>query len=176
MKTYMILKTEVVGELLLTAENAHLTGIYFNDCSHSILPARGARLDPENPVLQQAAEELQEYLGGARTTFTVPLFYSGTGLQEAVWREIARIPFGETITYTELALRAHAAGAVRAVGTATGQNPIGIIIPCHRVMGKDGKLRGYAGGLERKRHLLALENKVAGLELISEGLEARVAS
>jgi methylated-DNA-[protein]-cysteine S-methyltransferase len=175
MKSYMILKTELVGELLLTAEAAHLTGVYFNDCNHATLPSRGG-LDADNPVLQQAAEELREYLAGARTTFTVPVSFSGTGLQEAVWREIALIPFGETISYTELARRANSVEAVRAVGTATGQNPIGIIIPCHRVMGKDGKLRGYAGGLERKRSLLALESKVAGLGLIPGGLAAYGAS
>lgn len=173
MKSYMILKTDLVGELLLTADGSYLTGVYFNDCGDSTLALRGGKIDPENPLLQQAAEELREYLVGARTKFSVPLFYSGTGLQEAVWREIALIPFGETISYSELARRAHAAETVRAVGTATGQNPIAIIIPCHRVMGKDGKLRGYGGGLERKRGLLALENKVAGLELIPRGMGAR---
>jgi methylated-DNA-[protein]-cysteine S-methyltransferase len=159
----MILKTNLLGEILLTVEAAHLTGVYFNDCSHSTLPSRGCKLDQENLILRKAAEELQEYLAGARTTFTVPLSYAGTGFQKAVWSEIAQIPFGETITYGELARRVHAADAFRAVGTATGQNPIGIIIPCHRVMGKDGKLRGYAGGLERKRNLLALETNLAGL-------------
>jgi methylated-DNA-[protein]-cysteine S-methyltransferase len=163
MKSYMILKTNLLGELLLTAEAAHLTGLYFNDCDHSALPSRGANLDPANSVLRLAADELQEFLAGTRTTFTVPLSYAGTDFQEKVWSEIARIPFGETITYSDLARRVHAADAVRAVGTATGQNPIGIIIPCHRVMGKDGKLRGYAGGLERKRKLLGLETSLAGL-------------
>lgn len=164
MKSYTILKTDLVGELLLTADATHLTGVYFNDCGHSTPPLQGGRLDLENSVLRQAVEELREYLAGSKSTFTVPLAFEGTGFQEAVWREIALIPFGETITYSELARRVHAPEAVRAAGTATGQNPISIIIPCHRVMGKDGKLRGYGGGLERKRSLLALETNLAGLK------------
>lgn len=163
MKSYITIKTDLVGELLLTAEPAGLTGVYFNDCRHSIPASLDGVMDPAHPVLRQAADELQEYLAGARTTFTVPLNYVGTDFQKAVWREIALIPFGETITYSELAQRVQATEAVRAVGTATGQNPISIIIPCHRVMGKDGKLRGYAGGLERKRNLLALEAEQGGL-------------
>ena len=167
MKSFITLKTNLVGELLLVAEPAGLTGVYFNNCSHSLPTAHCGKADPENSILRQAAEELREYLGGARTAFTVPFSYAGTELQQAVWREIALIPFGETISYTDLAQRAHAPDAVRAVGTATGQNPIAIIIPCHRVMGKDGKLRGYAGGLERKRNLLALETNLAGLKSLA---------
>lgn len=166
MKSYTILKTDVVGELLLSNDSTHLTGVYFINGKRDVLQAsRGAELDPANPVLRQAAEELQEYFAGVRTTFTVPLLYAGTELQQAVWKQIALIPYGATISYSELAHRAGASDAVRAAGTATGQNPISIIIPCHRVIGKDGKLRGYGGGLERKRNLLALESNLPGLKL-----------
>lgn len=163
----MILKTDLVGDLLLTAESAHLVGVYFMNGKSSPLSSRDGSLDPANPVLRQTAEELQEYFAGARTTFTVSLTCAGTEFQQEVWREIALIPYGETIAYSELAERVHASDAVRAVGTATGQNPIAIIIPCHRVMGKDGKLRGYGGGLDRKRKLLALETNVAGLKMLT---------
>lgn len=167
MKSYLILKTELLGELLLTADATHLTGIFFNDCQHALIPKREATSAPAHPVLRQAAKELQEYFNGARTTFAVPLAFTGTKLQEAVWKQIARVPFGETITYTELAQRAHAPEAVRAAGTATGQNPLAIVIPCHRIIGKDGKLRGFAGGLDRKRSLLALENNLPGLKRLA---------
>lgn len=166
MKSYMILKTDLVGELLLTADSTHLTGVYFiNGRNDSPLTSRGGKLNPANPLLRQAAEELREYFAGARTTFTVAFLHAGTELQQAVWKQIALIPYGETISYSELARRAGAPDAVRAAGTATGQNPISIIIPCHRVMGKDGKLRGYGGGLDRKRNLLELESNQPGLRL-----------
>lgn len=166
MKSYTILKTELVGELLLTADATYLTGVYFNNCKHSMLATRGGRFDPANYVLRQGVEELEEYLAGVRTAFTIPLFCAGTEFQRATWRQIALIPYGETITYSELARRVHAPNAIRAVGTATGQNPISIIIPCHRVMGRDGKLRGYAGGLDRKRNLLGLESKIPELGVV----------
>lgn len=163
----MILKTDLVGDLLLTAESTHLIGVHFIKSRHSLASSRSGSLDPANPVLRQTAEELQEYFAGARNNFTVPLSYAGTEFQQAVWREIALIPYGETIAYSELARRVHALDAVWAVGTATGQNPIAIIIPCHRVMGKDGKLRGYGGGPDRKRNLLALETNFAGLKMLT---------
>lgn len=116
--------------------------------------------DPHHPVLKQAGEELRGYLRGDRTNFTVSLEGAGTAFQREVWRQIALIPFGQTITYTELARRAGAPAAVRAAGTATGKNPISIIVPCHRVVGKNGLLRGYAGGLDRKRRLLEMETSI----------------
>lgn len=157
MTTYSILKTSQFGDLLLVADETHLRGIYFADCKHA--PARRSdwKLDPSHPPLKHAGQELREYIEGKRDRFSVPMRSVGTEFQRKVWEEIARIPFGETITYSELAERSGAPSAVRAAGTATGRNPLSIVIPCHRVAGKNGGLGGYAGGLERKRRLLALE-------------------
>ena len=106
--------------------------------------------------------ELREYFAGARTRFDVPLDPAGTPFQRKVWREIAAVPCGTTISYTELARRCGRPAAVRAVGAATGRNPMTVIIPCHRIVGSDGTLTGYAGGLDRKRALLELESRAAG--------------
>lgn len=165
MNSYTILKTKNLGDLVLVADEQALTGVYFADKDHSTRWIKEAKLDPKHPLLRQAAEELTDYLGGKRKKFSVPLHFDGTEFQNAVWKQIARIPFGETISYSELARRAGAPAAVRAAGTATGQNPLGIIIPCHRVIAKSGTLGGYAGGLDRKTHLLKVENNTTPLEL-----------
>jgi methylated-DNA-[protein]-cysteine S-methyltransferase len=107
--------------------------------------------------LRQAARELGEYFAGKRRKFDVPLAPAGTPFQRAVWRAIAAVPFGSTINYTELARQAGFPGSARAAGTATGRNPLSIIIPCHRILGSNGSLTGYAGGLHRKRALLEHE-------------------
>lgn len=163
--TYSIFKTAPLGNLLLTADATHLTGIYFSDRDHAPAPDSRWLLDPKYSILEQAQKQLQEYINGTRKNFSLPLRLSGTDFQERVWREIALIPFGQIITYSELANRVGAPDAVRAAGTATGRNPISIIVPCHRVVGKDGSLTGYAGGLERKRHLLRLERRTQNLDL-----------
>jgi methylated-DNA-[protein]-cysteine S-methyltransferase len=157
MTFYSILNTKLVGGLLLTANERALTGVYFADQAHA--PAIGTQWakDPVHGVIREAREQIESYLAGERTVFSLPLVYDGTALQQEVWRQIARIPFGETITYSELAQWAGAAEAVRAVGAATGRNPLSIVIPCHRVVAKGGALCGYAGGLERKARLLELE-------------------
>jgi methylated-DNA-[protein]-cysteine S-methyltransferase len=155
MNSYSILKSPV-GDLLLVADETHLIGIYFSGEKHA--PAtRDWKRNPGHAVLKQTARELDEYFNGTRTTFSVPLRYDGTKFQQEIWRQISQISFGKTISYTELAKRAGAPSAPRAAGTATGQNPLSIIIPCHRVVGRNGGLRGYAGGLDRKRHLLEVE-------------------
>jgi methylated-DNA-[protein]-cysteine S-methyltransferase len=155
MNSYAILKSPV-GHLLLVADETHLLGIYFSGEKHA--PAtRDWKCNPDHAVLKQTARELDEYFNGTRTTFSVPLRYEGTKFQQAIWRQISQISFGKTISYTELANRVGAPGAPRAAGTATGQNPLSIIIPCHRVVGRNGRLHGYAGGLDRKRRLLEVE-------------------
>ena len=113
--------------------------------------------EPDHPVLLQAENQLHEYFAGRRREFTVPLDFAGTEFQNQVWRALLSIPFGETRTYTEIALQIGKPAAVRAVGAANGRNPISIMAPCHRVIGSNGKLTGFAGGLEAKAHLLALE-------------------
>ena len=157
MNYYSILKSPI-NDLMLVTDGSALIGLYFFGCDHLPAASRHWELDPKQPVLRQAARQLQEYFAGKRTDFTLPLRLSGTDFQTRVWRQISRIPYGKTISYSTLAKRAGAPQAIRAAGTTTGRNPLSIVIPCHRVMGKKGELRGFAGGLERKRRLLELES------------------
>jgi len=157
MKSYTYLKTELVGELLLVATAAHLVGIYFRNQKRGPQLPGDWKLNPKHPILRQAGAEIIEYLEGTRTTFSVPISFEGTSFQQEIWRQIALIPFGQTISYSELAQRAKASKAVRAAGAATGKNPLGIIVPCHRVIGKNGSMTGFAGGLDRKKSLLKIE-------------------
>jgi methylated-DNA-[protein]-cysteine S-methyltransferase len=113
--------------------------------------------DPKSPPLRECMQQLAEYFAGKRRDFDLPLAPRGTSFQERVWNEIARVPYGKTISYGELAKRAGAPGQARAAGAATGRNPVGVVIPCHRIVGADGSLTGYAGGLDRKQRLLELE-------------------
>jgi methylated-DNA-[protein]-cysteine S-methyltransferase len=159
MKSYTYLKTETMGELLLVATPSHLVGVYFANQHNGPKLSADWKMDPAHPILRQAGKELNEYLAGKRDTFSVPISFDGTEFQREVWKQIARIPFGKTISYTELAQRAGASKATRAAGTATGRNPLGIIIPCHRVVGKNGSMCGYAGGLDRKINLLKIETR-----------------
>jgi len=148
-----------LGEILLVADAAGdaLCGLYL--ARQKYFPPDASRWTqrPSLPLFRDVAAQLREYFGGTRRHFDVPLAPSGTPFQRIVWREIAKVPFGETITYAELARRCGRPDAVRAAGAATGRNPITVIIPCHRIMGSGGALTGYAGGLDRKRTLLALE-------------------
>jgi len=156
MKSYSILKTPV-ADLMLVANETQLIGIYFNDCDHVPAEKRGWSHNPKMPVLVEATKQLREYFDGKRTEFTLPLHFEGTAFQERVWREIAAIPYGKTVSYSQLAHRAGKARAIRAAGTNTGRNPLAIVVPCHRVLTKGGSIGGYAGGLGRKRYLLELE-------------------
>jgi O-6-methylguanine DNA methyltransferase len=113
--------------------------------------------DPSFPLLRRAGEQLTAYFEGGRRTFSLPLAPVGTPFQRRVWAELQRIPYGETLSYSQLARRAGRPRAIRAAGAANGKNPISIVIPCHRVVGKDGSLTDYGGGLEKKAALLELE-------------------
>lgn len=115
-------------------------------------------LETPTKILKQAVKELNEYFAGKRTKFDVPLNPTGTEFQKAVWNELTRIPYGETISYQELAIRINKPKAVRAVGAANGKNPLWMIVPCHRVIGKNGTMTGYAGGISLKKKLLLLES------------------
>ncbi len=154
-----------VGELTAVLDEAEgrgtaLVGLYFP--GHWTLPdpeSFGPRTDADEPVLVALAAQLGEYLDGRRREFDLPLDLRGGEHHRRVWERLSRIPYGATLTYGELA--AESGGAAQAVGRAVGANPVSIVVPCHRVVGADGSLTGYAGGLERKRHLLALEEPAA---------------
>ncbi len=113
----------------------------------------------EHPVLSQTKQELDEYFAGQRTRFDIALHFVGTKFQRAAWNALLGIPYGETRSYEQQAQAIENPKAVRAIGRANGQNPISIIVPCHRVIGKSGKLTGYASGLENKKYLIELEKK-----------------
>ena len=161
------------GGMLLVAGDAGLAGVFFNRQKHHPKRQANWKKDPQHRVLRQAKRELAEYFAGKRKRFDVALSPNGTPFQRSVWRAISTVGFGETITYGELARRAGHPGSARAAGAATGRNPIGIIVPCHRIMGANGTLTGYAGGLSKKRALLALEG--VGENLISATGLAEVA-
>jgi methylated-DNA-[protein]-cysteine S-methyltransferase len=149
------------GRILLVASDAALAGVYFEGQKYHPQPEAGWRHDAGHAPLRQAKRELAQYFGGERRRFEIALAPEGTPFQRAVWKAIATVDFGTTITYGELARRAGCPGSARAAGAATGRNPIGIIVPCHRIVGSNGSLTGYAGGLDRKRALLALEGASA---------------
>lgn len=142
-----------LGDLLLVAVDGALTKVHFAPYEEPDTPAT-----PDVSVLVEAARQLAEHFDGQRTDFDLPLAPPGTAFQQRVWDELRRIPYGTTTTYGELAQRLGDPRCVRAVGLANGRNPIAVVVPCHRVIGSDGKLRGYAGGIERKQRLLALES------------------
>lgn len=141
-----------IGELLLTGDGHALTGIRMAPFG---APEHGWRHDPG--AFTAAAEQLHAYFAGELREFDLPLAPSGTAFQRRVWRELTAIPYGRTTTYGAIATALGNATGSRAVGMANGRNPIPIAVPCHRVIGSDGSLTGYGGGLPRKRHLLALE-------------------
>jgi methylated-DNA-[protein]-cysteine S-methyltransferase len=114
---------------------------------------------PDHPVLRHAEQQLQEYFAGTREAFDIDLDFVGTPLQKSVWEQLLAIPFGETRSYAQIADAIGNAKAVRAVGAATGRNPISIVAPCHRVIGSDGSMTGFAGGVEAKRTLLSHEGR-----------------
>jgi len=144
-----------IGELLLVGDGETLSGLYMQDGRK---PKRIAPDWTESATsFTDVKRQLEEYFAGERTTFEVKLAAEGAPFEREVWHALEKIPFGETVSYGEIARRVGQPTAARAVGTANGRNPIAVIVPCHRVIGADGSLTGYGGGLERKRLLLELE-------------------
>jgi methylated-DNA-[protein]-cysteine S-methyltransferase len=145
-----------LGYICIKADSDKVVSVYFSD------------IKPETPVSNKIIEEcksqLLEYFSGSRKIFSIPLDLKGTEFQIDVWHELMKIPFGEVITYSKLAHRMGDIKKIRAVGMANGKNPVGIIIPCHRVVGKNGKLVGYGGGLWRKKWLLDFESSRLNLQ------------
>ena len=150
-------------QMLLVADREGLSGVYFDGQKYLPQVESDWRRDARHALLRQAKRELAEYFGGERKRFETALAPEGTPFQQAVWKAISAVGFGKTITYSELALHAGFPGSARAAGAATGRNPISIIVPCHRIVGSNGSLTGYAGGLDRKRALLALESGIPEL-------------
>lgn len=140
-----------VGWLALVASDEALMRIKFLETKPDAHPQQ------DNTIIQQTKKELSAYFDGKRKTFSIPLDVEGTDFQQLVWKELIHIPFGQTITYGQLAQKLGDIKKVRAVGRANGQNPIPIIVPCHRVIGADNNLVGYGGGIRRKRFLLKHE-------------------
>ncbi len=149
-----------LGLMTLAATPSALVGAWFTDEAH--LPdLSGCAHDPNHPLLRQACDQLNDYFAGQRRTFDLPLdLATGTAFQQAVWQALLGIGFGSTATYGFVSDQIGRPTAVRAVGAAIGRNPISIIVPCHRVIGANGSLTGYAGGLARKQALLQLEGAV----------------
>jgi methylated-DNA-[protein]-cysteine S-methyltransferase len=150
-----------IGELLLLGDGESLRGLHMQAGRHPV------RISPSwrraDDAFADARRQLGEYFAGARSTFDIRLHMDGTAFQRTVWHALTEIPYGETISYGELAKRIGRPDQARAVGTANGQNPIAVIVPCHRVIGANGKLVGYGGGLDNKRRLLELEAGIGAL-------------
>jgi methylated-DNA-[protein]-cysteine S-methyltransferase len=148
-----------IGELTLVVADDALVGVYFPH--HWVQPSAetlGERVEASDPLIALAVEQLEEYLTGSRGTFDLPTRLTGSEVQRRVWSVLEEIPYGETTTYGAIAARL--AVPAQAVGKLVGQNPLSIVVPCHRVVGRDGSLTGYAGGLQRKQFLLDLEQPV----------------
>jgi len=167
---YLEMETTLGNTIFAANEDAEphgLAGIWFDNQRHfNGVQAGWQRSD--SALLQDAAQQLQAYLAGDLAEFKLPLAPQGTAFQHNVWQALQQIPYGATCTYGELAERMQQPKAVRAVAVAIGRNPLTIVIPCHRVVGSNGKLTGYAGGLERKAWLLALEGSTANFKLTAE--------
>ncbi|HQR98514.1 MULTISPECIES: methylated-DNA--[protein]-cysteine S-methyltransferase [unclassified Polaromonas] len=150
-----------LGKMIIAATDKGLAGLWFEGQRHlppELVDPPVWPSDPAHPVLQQVMTQLTEYFTGQRTQFDVPLDLAyGTAFQQSVWQALLKIPQGGTASYGEVGRRIGKPAAVRAVGAAVGRNPVSIIVPCHRVMGANGALTGYAGGLDRKTALLKLE-------------------
>ncbi len=146
-----------VGRLTLVASAAGVAAVLWEHERAGRVPLAIAGERPQDPVLLETQRQLGEYFAGLRKGFDLPLDFAGTPFQRAVWNGLLEIPYGQTRTYRQLAERLGKPSATRAVGAANGRNPISIIVPCHRVIGSDGTLTGFAGGLAAKAHLLELE-------------------
>ena len=144
-----------LGNILLTADDHGLTGISFQNGTEAKKPPRGSVESPT--TFEEAERQIGAYFRGALKRFNLPLSPSGTPFQRSVWNALIDIPYGETISYGELAKRIGKPTACRAVGAANGRNPLPIVVPCHRVIGSDGRLTGYNGGIYLKEYLLKLE-------------------
>ncbi|HEY3560318.1 MAG TPA: methylated-DNA--[protein]-cysteine S-methyltransferase [Kribbella sp.] len=158
MNRHAVVSTRI-GELTVVVSGDALAGVYFPH--HWVKPSAeklGERVESTDPLIRLVVEQLEEYFAGSRISFDLPVVLDGDEFQRRVWSVLEEIPYGETTTYGEIAARL--GEPAQAVGKAVGQNPVSIVVPCHRVIGKNGSLTGYAGGLQRKQFLLDLEEPV----------------
>ena len=175
MTTFYTTFESPVGPLLLMSDGTSLTGLHTDNDKHRPAIQSGWIRDDSAAPFAQTIAQLRDYFDGGRTEFDLPLAPRGTAFQMKVWHELRNIPFGHTISYGELARRIGRPTASRAVGHSNARNPISIIVPCHRVIGADNSLTGYAGGLDRKRALLEHEIQVKGLGTLARpSMDARV--
>lgn len=156
--SYIVMKTPL-GLVTLTSDGKAVTGVYTR--LEKLERQHPNRKKYENAILKRARKQMEEYFSGKRDHFSIPLKADGTPFQKKVWKALREIPYGKTVSYADIARRIGQPKASRAVGNANNKNPIGIIVPCHRVVGANGSLTGYAGGLGRKAFLLRLEKKFA---------------
>jgi len=154
-----------VGELKLVASDQGLTAILWENDNPKRVPIKDVVEQNDHPVLLETERQLNEYFSGHRKEFTITLDFVGTGFQKEVWQALLTIPYGETRSYTQIAMQLNNPKAVRAVGAANGKNPVSIIAPCHRVIGASGSLTGFAGGLKNKALLLSLEGAITHTQL-----------
>ena len=150
-----------VGELTLVGSDKGLAAVLWENDRPNRVKLNDVQPMNDHPVLVEAGKQLQEYFDGKRTVFSIALDMNGTEFQRKVWQALTTIPFGETRSYAQIAQQIGSPKAVRAVGAANGRNPISIIAPCHRVIGANGTLTGFAGGLDVKEYLLTLEKPVS---------------
>jgi methylated-DNA-[protein]-cysteine S-methyltransferase len=166
------------GELLLTSDGDALTGLHLprHDGSPAPLPELGSGWRRDDRALDGVRDQLRAYFAGELFTFDLPMRMAGTPFQRLAWNGLLTIPFGATVSYAEQARRIGRPASSRAVGAANGRNPIAIIVPCHRVIGSDGSLTGYGGGLDLKRGLLQFEASVLGDEVPPQSVGGKVAA
>ena len=160
-----------LGPLLLARTARGLAGVWFEGQKHHPAPLTAPHR-PDDELLRRAVDQLHAYFAGELDRFDLPLDLHGTTFQRAVWQALLAIPAGSTRSYGEIAKELGAASAVRAVGGAVGRNPVSVIVPCHRVVGTDGSLTGYAGGVDRKRALLAREHAIGAASTRSMAVHA----
>ena len=158
MNVAQLLIDSPLGPIRITADDFAINEVHFLE--EAELSSMQMEQDPTHPLLRKCQKELSAFFDGSLTEFTVPVRQDGTEFQQNVWDELLKIPYGKTISYLDLSKRIGDVKAIRAVGTSNGKNKIAIIVPCHRVIGKNGSLTGYAGGLGRKQWLLEHEMKV----------------
>ncbi len=153
-----VISVSSLGELRIIANDVAVVALYFSD-HHRAKASRSTQIGPESshPFIDRVIAELREYAGGDRRSFSFQIAPTGTPFQREVWTALTKIPFGETRSYSEIALAIGRPRAARAVGAANALNPISVVVPCHRVIGRGGDLTGYAGGLDRKQWLLRHE-------------------